>query len=161
MEPGVELTGSARSSASSQQNLSSTLEEGQQDSRIEKYKEVFTAYFSQLHEALPVELILPKLVSMNVITIDEMAEIKAEGTSSGEATQAQVGVLLYGHIWKGISSGCAKVFTKLLHVMRSVDNDRCEQLSLEISTKLEISTGSTSREFNNHATPIANTSIMA
>ena len=154
MESPVEPTGSARSS---QQNLSSTLEELQQDTRIEKYKEVFTAYFDQLHEALslPVELILPKLVSTNVITIDEMAEI-TERTSSRETTLAQVGMLLCGHIGKGISSGCAEVFTKLLHVMRSVGNRRCEELSLEICAKLEISTRSTSREFNNHATPITN-----
>ena len=143
----MELTGSARSS---QQKLSSTLEELQQDSRIEKYKEVFTAYFAQLHEALPVELMLPKLVSTNVITIDEVAEIMAEGTS-GETARVQVGVLLYGHIWKGICAGCAEVFTKLLHVMRSVDNHRCEQLSLEICAKLEINAGGTPREFNNHA----------
>ena len=75
------------------------------------------------------ELILPKLVSMNVITIDEMGEIMIEETSE-ETVRVQVGVLLYGHIWKGICAGCAEVFTKLLHVIRSVDNHRCEQISL-------------------------------
>ena len=134
---------------SSQQSLNSTLEERQQGSDTERYKEVFTAYFAQLHEALPVELVLPKLVSTNVITIDEMAEIMAEATS-GEMARGRVGVLLYGHIWKGIIAGCVEVFTKLLDVMRCIDNHRCEELSNEICAKLEINTGGTSCKCNNH-----------
>ena len=127
-----------RSSSNSQPCLSEE-EEIEQGSRIEICKKVFTAYFSKLCKALPVK-ILPELVSCNIITMEEMEKISAEDD--------KVCVLLYGHIWKGICSGCPEVFTKLLSIMCSIgcEDPPCKELSIEISTKLEINAGDMSRE---------------
>lgn len=112
-----------------------------EDNHIKEYKKTFIAYFARLCEVLPAEEILPELVSSNVITMDEMGEI-ADEKSSREKVQ----VLLNGHIWKGISSGCLQIFTELLYVMRSIHNHECETLSDEICTKLKINTADISRE---------------
>ena len=104
-----------------------------QNRRTEEYKRTFTAYYARLCEALPVEQILPELVSNGVITVHEMEEILAEKTSIAKAQ-----VLLSKHIFKGISAGCLEVLTILLSVMCYSGNHACLVLSKEICDKLNI-----------------------
>ena len=104
-------------------------------SRTEEYKRTFTAYYARLCEALPVEEILPELVSNEVITVHEMEEILAEKTSIAKAR-----ALLNRHIFKGISAGCPEVLTTLLSVMRHLNDHTCKALSKEMCARLNIAT---------------------
>ena len=103
-------------------------------SRTEEYKRTFTAYYAKLCEALPVEQILPELVSNEVITLHEMEEILAEKTSIAKAR------VLLRHIFKGISAGCPEVLSTLLSVMRHLNDHTCKALSKEMCARLNIAT---------------------
>ena len=103
-----------------------------QDQRdTERYQEVFTTYYATLCDAIPVEEVLPHLVSNKMISLREMEDVLAEKT-----TFRQTRALLNGPIWRAISGGYPKAFVTLLCVLRSVRS--CKALSEEISTKLNI-----------------------
>ena len=104
-----------------------------QDQRrdIERYQEIFTAYYATLCNAIPVEEVLPHLMSTKVISLLEMEDILAEKT-----TFRQTRALLNGPIWRAISGGYPKAFVTLLCVLRSVRS--CKELSEEIGAKLNI-----------------------
>ena len=104
-------------------------------SLAEEYKRTFTAYYARLCEALPVEEILPELVSNEVITLHEMEEILAEKTSIAKAR-----ALLNRHIFKGISAGCPEVLTTLLSVMCHLNDHTCKALAKEMCARLNIAT---------------------
>ena len=116
----------------------------QNKSDIERYQEVFTTYYATLCDAIPVEEVLPHLVSNKVITVREMEDVLAEKT-----TFRQARALLNGPIWRSISGGYPKAFVTLLCVLRSIDS--CKALCEDIGTKLNIAAEvmtSESREFN-------------
>ena len=110
----------------------------------ERYQNVFKTYYATLCDAIPVEEVLPHLVSNDVITVREMEDILVERT-----TFRQARALLNGPIWRSISGGYPKAFVTLLCVLRSIRS--CEALCDEICRKLGISCevmSNESREFN-------------
>jgi len=100
----------------------------------EKFRKVFTAYYARLSEVLPIEDMLPDLVSNELITMEEMEDILAEKTSSNKAR-----ALLRGPVWRSIEVGCLITFTGLLCLMRSSPSQACVLLSKDICEKLHIS----------------------
>ena len=107
-------------------------ESSQEYHDTERYQNVFKTYYARLCDAIPVEEVLPHLVSNDVITVREMDDILVEKT-----TFRQARALLNGPIWRSISGGYPKVFVTLLCVLRSVRS--CEALCDEIFRKLGIS----------------------
>ena len=101
-------------------------------SDIEQYQSVFTAYYAMLCDSIPVEEMLPHLVSNEVITMREMEDVLAEKT-----TFRQARALLNGPIWRAISGGYPQAFVTFLCVLNSIRS--CESLCEEICTKLFIS----------------------
>ena len=101
-------------------------------SDIEQYQSVFTAYYATLCDSIPVEEMLPHLVSNEVITMREMEDVLAEKT-----TFRQARALLNGPIWRAISGGYPQAFVTFLCVLHSIHS--CESLCEEICTKLFIS----------------------
>ena len=119
-------------------------ESSQEHHDTERYQNVFKTYYARLCDAIPVEEVLPHLVSNDVITVREMEDILVEKT-----TFRQARALLNEPIWRSISGGYPKVFVTLLYVLRSVRS--CEALCDEICRKLGISCevmSNESREFN-------------
>ena len=105
----------------------------------EKYQKVFKAFYAKLCDSIPVEEMLPHLVSNEVITMFEMEDVLAERT-----TFRQARALLNGPIWRAISGGYPQAFVTFLCVLHSIRS--CESLCEEISTKLNISAEVISRE---------------
>jgi len=99
---------------------------------VERYQKVFKTYYARLCDTLPVEEVLPQLVSSEVITMREMEDVLAERT-----TFRQARALLNGPIWRSISGGYPEVFVALLCVLCRIRS--CETLCEEICTKLNIS----------------------
>jgi len=99
---------------------------------VEQYQKVFKTYYARLCDALPVEGVLPQLVSSEVITIREMEDVLAERTSFRQAC-----ALLNGPIWRSISGGYPEAFVMLLCVLRCIRS--CKALCEEICTNLNIS----------------------
>ena len=95
----------------------------------ERYQKVFKVYYARMCDALPVEEVLPHLVSNDVITIREMDDVLAEKTPFRQAR-----ALLNGPIWRAISGGYPQAFITLLLVLHSIRS--CEILCEEICTKL-------------------------
>lgn len=117
------------------------------ESDNELYQEVFKTYYAKLCEAIPVEEILPHLVSNEVITMREMDDVLAEKT-----VFRQTRALLNGPIWRAISGGHPQSFITLLYVMHSIHN--CKTLCEEICGNLNISAEvliRESREFKSHS----------
>ena len=109
----------------------------------ERYQKVFKAYYARLCDCIPVEEILPHLVSNETITVREMDDILVEKTAFRQAH-----ALLNGPIWRAISGGCPKVFIAFLCALNSVRN--CETLCEKICSDLNVSTeviANESREF--------------
>ena len=104
-----------------------------------RYQKVFKEYYARLCDVLPIEEVLPHLVSNNVITIREMDDVLAEKT-----TFRQARALLNGPIWGAISGGYPQAFITLLCVLRPIRS--CETLCEEICTNLNISTEVMTRE---------------
>ena len=96
-------------------------------------RKVFTAYYAALCDSIPVEEMLPHLVSNEVITMREMEDVLAERT-----TFRQARALLNGPIWRAISGGYPQAFITFLCVLHSIRS--CELLCEEICTKLNVST---------------------
>jgi len=116
--------------------------------RTERYQKVFTTYYAKLCDALPVEEILPYLVSSELITVREMDDVLAEKTSFRKAQ-----ALLNGPIWRAISGGYPEAFVTLLCVLNYLHS--CVELCEEICTSLNISAEviiSESRKFYNYVT---------
>ena len=105
----------------------------------ERCQKVFKEYYARLCDVLPVEEVLPHLVSNNVITILEMDDVLTEKT-----TFRQARALLNGPIWGAISGGYPQAFITLLCVLRPIRS--CETLCEEICTNLNISTEVMTRE---------------
>ena len=99
----------------------------------EEYQKVFKAYYATLCDSIPVEEMLPHLVSNDVITMQEMEDVQAERTTSRQAR-----ALLNGPIYRAISGGYPQAFVTFLCVLHSIRS--CETLCEEICTKLSIST---------------------
>ena len=119
-------------------------ESSQEHYDTERYQNVFKTYYVRLCDAIPVEEVLPHLVSNDVITVREMDDILVEKT-----TFRQARALLNGPIWRSISGGYPKAFVTLLCVLHSIRS--CEALCEDIGTKLNIAAEvmtSESREFN-------------
>ena len=100
---------------------------------IKQYQRVFTVHYATLCDTIPVEEMLPHLVSNEVITMREMEDVLAERTKFRQAR-----ALLNGPIWRAISGGYPQAFVTFLCVLHSIRN--CESLCEEICTKLSIST---------------------
>ena len=113
-------------------------------SDAERYQKVFKVYYARMCDALPVEEVLPHLVSNDVITVREMDDVLAEKTPFRQAR-----ALLNGPIWRAISGGYPQAFITLLLILHSIRS--CETLCEEICTKLNKSSikimTSESREF--------------
>ena len=114
-------------------------ESSQEYHDIERYQNVFKTYYARLCDAIPVEEVLPHLVSNDVITVREMDDILVEKT-----TFRQARALLNEPIWRAISGGYPKAFVTLLCVLRSVRS--CGILCEEICSKLSISAEGMSNE---------------
>ena len=98
----------------------------------EECQKVFKAYYAKLCDSIPVEEMLPHLVSNEVITMREMEDVLAEKT-----TFRQARVLLNGPIWRAISGGYPQAFVTFLCVLHTIRS--CETLCEEICTRLNIS----------------------
>ena len=109
------------------------IESDSEPNRVEKCKQVFQAYYSRMAEVLPVEEILPDLVSNGIITMEEMEEILTEKTSQKKSRS-----LLRGPIWRSISGGYRDSFIKMLCIMQLLRNKPCVALSQEICGELDI-----------------------
>jgi len=83
---------------------------------------------------LPVDDVLPNLLSCEVLTMKEMDEIEAKETSSAKAS-----ALLRGPVWRAIDAGLPDTFVILLCVMRTLRVRSCRELSEELCSKLDIS----------------------
>ena len=108
----------------------------------EQCEKVFQTYYARLCN-IPVEEVMPHLVSNDVITIREMEDIRVEKTSLRRAE-----ALLNGPIYRAIKVGYPKPFITFLYVLHSIHG--CKMLCEEICTDLDISTevlSSNSREF--------------
>ena len=106
-------------------------------------QKVFKTYYARLCDGIPVEEVLPHLVSNDIITVREMEDILVEKT-----TFRQARALLNGPIWRAISGGYPKAFITFLYVLHSIHG--CKMLCEEICADLDISTevlSSESREF--------------
>ena len=126
-------TSSANKLKRSNVNLSNEGKESSQERHdTERYQNVFKTYYARLCDAIPVEEVLPHLVSNDVITVREMDDILVEKTTFRRAR-----ALLNGPIWRTISGGYPKAFVTLLCVLRSIRS--CETLCEEICSKLSIS----------------------
>jgi len=101
---------------------------------VDKYRRVFQRYFATLCDVIPTDQMLPRLVSSEVITMDEMDEIEAKETSLAKAR-----TLLRGPVWRSVNGGYPDTFVRLLCVMRSLRVRSCEKLSEEICNNLDIS----------------------
>ena len=125
-------------------DVTSNLKERKEEDHhsTEQCQKVFKTYYARLCN-IPVEEVMPHLVSNDVITIREMEEILVEKTS---LRQAQA--LLNGPIYRAIKVGYPKPFITFLYVLHSIHG--CKMLCEEICTDLDISTevlSSESREF--------------
>ena len=98
----------------------------------EECQKVFKAYYAKLCDNIPVEEMLPHLVSNEVITMREMEDVLAERTKFRQAR-----ALLNGPIWRAISGGYPQAFVTFLCVLHSIRS--CETLCEEICTRLNIS----------------------
>ena len=114
-------------------------------SDVERYQKVFKVYYARLCDALPIEEVLPHLVSNDVITIREMDDVLAEKT-----TFRQARALLNGPIWGAISGGYPQAFITLLCILRPIRS--CETLCEEICTNLNISMEVMTRESREFST---------
>ena len=106
-------------------------------------RKVFKTYYARLCDSIPVEEIMPHLVSNDIVTFREMEDIRVEKTSFHQAQ-----ALLNGPIYRAIAVGYPKPFITFLYVLYSIHN--CKMLCEEICTDLHISTeilSSESREF--------------
>ena len=115
---------------------------------VNEYRRVFQHYFATLCNVIPTDQMLPRLVSSEVITMDEMDEIEAK-----ETLLAKTRALLRGPIWRAVNGGYPNTFLRLLcviidyiapsyiiyGVMRSLRIRSCDELSEEICDKLDIS----------------------
>ena len=90
-------------------------------SDAERYQKVFKVYYARMCDALPVEEVLPHLLSNDVITVREMDDVLAEKTPFRQAR-----ALLNGPIWRAISGGYPQAFITLLLVLHSIRS--CEIL---------------------------------
>jgi len=100
----------------------------------EKFRRCFQKYYAKLCAILPVDDILPNLLSCEVVTMKEMDEIEAKETSSAKAS-----ALLRGPVWRAIDAGLPDTFVILLCVMRALGIRSCREFSEEICNKLDIS----------------------
>ena len=110
---------------------------------LKQSENVFTLYYAKLCKAIPVEEVLPNLVSGKIITVQEMEDILAEKT-----TFRQTRALLNGPIWRAINGGYPEAFIELLRVLHPIPC--CKMLCEDIFDSLKISTEvipSESREF--------------
>ena len=98
----------------------------------ELYKKVFKAYYARLCDSIPVQILLPHLLSNDIITMQEMEDIRVERT-----TFCQAQALLNGPIWRAINGGYPKAFVMLLCVLCCIRS--CESLCKDIYTELDIS----------------------
>ena len=98
----------------------------------ERYQKAFTVYYAKLCDAVPVEKVLPHLVSNEVITVREMEDVLTEKTAFRQAR-----ALLNGPIWRAINGGYPQSFVRFLCVLHSIRS--CQTLSKEICTKFNIS----------------------
>ena len=98
----------------------------------ELYKKVFKAYYARLCDSIPVQILLPHLLSNDIITMQEMENILVERTAFGQAQ-----ALLNGPIWRAISGGYPKAFIMFIRVLHCIH--RCESLCNDICTDLNIS----------------------
>ena len=107
---------------------------------IGPYKKVFKAYYARLCDSIPIEVILPRLVSNGVITVGEMEDVLVE-----KNTFRQARALLNGPIWRAISGGYPEAFITLLSVLYSVYS--CKILCEEICANLKLSSEVIKSEF--------------
>jgi len=103
------------------------------DQTVEKYRRCFQHYYATLCSVIPVNELLPSLVSNEVITMNEMLEIEAK-----ETNQLKARTLLSGPVWRAIEGGFPDTFVRLLCVMRSLRIRSCVELCDEICMKLGI-----------------------
>ena len=104
-----------------------------EQTQIKEYERTFTTYYARLCKALPVEQILPELVSRGVITFYKKEEILAENTFNKKA-QA-----LCDDIYSGIKANCPEGLKQLLLVMHHHSGSHtCKTLSEEMCTILNI-----------------------
>ena len=97
-------------------------------------KQVFQSYYAMLARVLPVDELLPDLVSNDLITMEEMEDIMSE-----KGTTMKARALLMGPIWRSIRGGYPDAFIKLLCIMQVLPNKACAVLSREVCVKLNIS----------------------
>ena len=118
---------------SSSEGLGEAKELVQHNHDTVEYQKVFKAYYAKLCDSIPVEEMLPHLVSNEVITMREMENILAERTKFRQAR-----ALLNGPIWGAISGGYPQAFVTFLCVLHFIRS--CETVCEEICAKLSIST---------------------
>jgi len=131
----IETTSSVNNVPCSENRFSNKKQELLQDhprADVEQYRKVFQIYYARLCDTLPVEEVLPQLVSSEVITMREMEDVLAEKT-----TFRQARALLNGPMWRSISGGYPEAFVTLLCVLHRIRS--CEALCEEICTNLNIS----------------------
>ena len=77
--------------------------------------DALVTFYEKITQVLPVDELLPVLVTQRIITIDDKTRIAATGKTESERTQ----YLLDHHIARPLSAGDPKCFHKLLDVMSS------------------------------------------
>ena len=102
------------------------------DGKNAEYQQIFRSYYARLAQILPVDELLPDLVSNELVTMEEMEVILAEKRSSMKARSLLMGM------WRSVSGGYQDSFVKILCLMQMLPNEACTSLSREICVKLGI-----------------------
>ena len=82
-----------------------------------KENEVFKKFYAKLVSILPIDKISPKLISAEIITIDDLDEIDGKTTSSKKASY------ILKNIGKSLKAGITSSFYGLLEVMEEYGGD--------------------------------------
>ena len=96
--------------------------------------DTLVSFYDKICKTLPVDELLPELVSQCVITKDNKTRIAVSGKTKSERTQ----YLLDHYIARPLSAGDPSSFHKLLHVMSS--SPKCKYLINDIQHHLSTAT---------------------
>lgn len=82
------------------------------DGKNAEYQQIFSSYYARLTQILPVDELLPDLVSNELVTMEEMEVILAEKRSYMTEEKARR-FISNGNRWRSVSGGYQDSFVKI------------------------------------------------